>query len=78
MPRIVDRTTGRYLGTLTDQESAQLMALFDEPTRTDEPFPFDPDLIDDLAESGASERVLAVLQQIQQGKEDLDLDVEPD
>ncbi|WP_368563522.1 hypothetical protein [Pseudoxanthomonas sp. UTMC 1351] len=78
MPRIVDRTTGRYLGTLTEQESKQLMALFDEPTRTDEPFPFDPDLIDDLAESGASAPLLAMLRQILQGKEDLDIDVEPD
>jgi hypothetical protein len=78
MPRIIDRTTGRYLGTLTDQECAQLMTLFDEPTRTDEPFPFDPDLVEDLAESGASERVLAVLRQIQQGREDMDIGVEPD
>lgn len=36
MPRIIDRTTGRYLGTLNDQECKQLIALFDEPTRTDE------------------------------------------
>lgn len=78
MPRIIDRNTGRYLGTLTDAECAQLMALFDEPTRSDEPFPFDPDLIEDLAESGASEHLLLMLQQILQGQEDLDIGVEPD
>lgn len=62
MPRIIDRTTGRYLGTLNDQECKQLMALFDEPARTDEPLPFDPDRVDDLVESGrASDRVVAIL-----------------
>lgn len=78
MPRIIDRNTGRYLGTLSDAECTQLMALFEEPARSDEPLPFDPDLLEDLAESGASEQLLLMLQQILQGREDLDLGVEPD
>lgn len=78
MPRMIDRRTGTYLGTLSDEECTQLMALFDEPTRDDEPLPIDPDVVERLAESGASERMLAVLQQILQGREDFDLGFEAD
>ncbi len=78
MPRIIDRRTGNHLGTLTEEECAQLMALFEEPTRDDEPLPIDPEVLERFAESGASERLLAVLQQILQGREDFDLGFEPD
>jgi hypothetical protein len=78
MPRIYDRRSGRYLGTLTDAECAQLMSLFEEPKREDDPITLDPDLVERMAEAGASERLLIVLQQILQGREDFDLDWEPD
>ena len=78
MPRIFDRRTGAHLGTLSEDECAQLMALFEESTRSEEPIPIDPELVERLAESGASERLLAVLGQILQGREDFDLDWEPD
>ena len=78
MPRIVDRRTGNDLGTFTEEECAQLMALFDEPTRYEEPYPIDPDLVERFVESGASERLVVVLQQILQGREDFDIGIEPD
>lgn len=78
MPRILDRRTGAHLGTLSQDECAQLMALFEESTRLDEPIPIDPDLVERIAESGASDRLVAVLQQILQGREDFDLGWEPD
>lgn len=78
MPRIYDRRSGRYLGTLTDAECAQLMSLFEEPKREDDPVALDPDLMERMAEAGASERLLVVLQQILQGREDFDLGWEPD
>lgn len=78
MPRMFDRRTGRQLGWLTDAECAQLMALFEEPTRAEEPIAIDPDTVERLAESGASDRLLAVLQQLLQGREDFDIGWEPD
>ena len=78
MPRMIDRRTGAYLGTLSDEECSQLMTLFEESTRDEEPIPIDPDVVEGLAESGASERLMAVLQQILQGREDFDLGFEPD
>lgn len=78
MPRIFDRRTGAHLGTLSEEECAQLMTLFEESTRTFDPIPIDPELVEGLAESGASERLMAVLQQILQGREDFDLGWEPD
>lgn len=76
MPRIYDRRTGRHLGWLSEQEWTQLMALLEEPTDDEMPSPIDPDAVEWLAESGASERLLAVVQQILQGREDFDLDWE--
>ena len=78
MPRIVDQRTGRHLGTLDETECAQLMALFEEPTRGEEPIPIDPDIIERMAESGASDRLIAVLQQIMQDPEGFDPGWEPD
>lgn len=82
MPRLIDRRTGRHLCTITEEEFVQLMSLFEEPVGegpADEPLmPIDPDLLERLAESGASERVLMVAQQILQGREDFDLGWEPD
>lgn len=78
MPRIFDRRTGKHLGWLTEHECAQLMALFEEPTRGEEPIPIDPDELEQFAESGASGRLLAVLQQILQDREDFDIGWEPD
>jgi hypothetical protein len=78
MPRIIDRRTGAHLGRLTESEYAQLMALFEEPTRDEEPIPIDPEVVARLAESGASERLLSVLQQMLEGREDYDLGFEPD
>lgn len=78
MPRIVDRRTGSDLGTFTQEECAQLMALFDEPTRPEEPIAIDPDLVERFIESGASDRLVVVLQQILQGREDFDIGIEPD
>lgn len=76
MPRIIDRRTGRNLGTLSEQEWSQLMALLEEPTDDEMPTPIDPEAVERLAESGASERLLTVVQQILQGREDFDLDFE--
>lgn len=78
MPRIYDRRSGTYLGWLNEEECEQLRTLFEEPTRIDEPAPIDPDAVERLAKAGASERLIAVLQQILQGREDFDLDYEPD
>lgn len=78
MPRLFDRRTGHYLGWLTQEECTQIMALFEEPRRDEEPSALDPDVLQRMAEAGASERLLAVLEQILQGREDFDLDWEPD
>lgn len=78
MPRIIDRRTGNDLGTFTEQECDQLMALFAEPTRYEEPYPIDPEVIERFAESGASERLMTVVEQILQGREDFDIGIEPD
>lgn len=78
MPRIFDRRTGRDLGRLTEQDCAQLMSLFEEPTRDEEPTPIDPDAVERLAESGASDRLMIVVRQILQDDEDFDLGWEPD
>jgi hypothetical protein len=74
MPKIIDRRTGECLGKLTHDEHAQLIALLAEPTRTEEPLPIDPDMLDQFAEAGASKRLLLVLEQVQRG----DIDFEPD
>ena len=76
--RIFDRRTGKRLGVLSEQECKQLMVLFEEPTRDEEPSLIDPDLLERFAESGASEQLITVVQQILQGREDFDLDFEPD
>lgn len=76
MPRIYDRRTGRDLGMLSEQEWVQLMALLEEPTDDEMPSPIDPDAVERLAESGASDRLLSVVRQILQGREDFDLDWE--
>lgn len=78
MPKIFDRRSGRHLGYLNDEECAQLMALFEEPTRDEEPLPLDPELIERMAASGASERLLVLLRQIIEGREDFDVGWEPD
>jgi hypothetical protein len=74
MPKIIDRRTGHCLGTLTQEEHAQLMAWLEEPARTSEPIPIDPDIVDEIAEAGASKRLLLVFEQMQRG----DIDFEPD
>lgn len=78
MPIIIDRRSGRRLGQLSEQDCRQLMAIFDEPTRVEDPYPFDPEIILDLADAGASEELIGVLQQLLQGREDFDLGIEPD
>jgi hypothetical protein len=54
------------------------MSLFEEPTRDEEPTPIDPDAVERLAESGASDRLMTVVLQILQDDEDFDLGWEPD
>lgn len=78
MPRLYDRRSGRYLGQLSEHECVQLMSLFDEPRREDDPVPIDPEIIERWADAGASERLLSILMQLLQGREDFDLDWEPD
>lgn len=49
MPRLMDRRTGKQLGTFTEEECT-------EPTRYEEPYPIAPDLVERFIESGASGR----------------------
>jgi hypothetical protein len=70
MPTMVDQRSGRYLGDFSEQECAQLMALLNTPPSSEEPVLIDPDVVERLAESGASERMLVVLQQVLQDRED--------
>ncbi|MBF6024838.1 hypothetical protein [Lysobacter niastensis] len=77
MPRLYDRRSGRHLGTLTNDECAQLLALLDELQGDDELAP-EPDQIEGWTATFASDRVMAVAQQVLQGREDFDLDWEPD
>lgn len=78
MPRIIDRSSGRELGRLSELEYGQLMSLFEESWDDELPAPIDPDAIERLAESGASPRLMAVVMQILQGGEDFDVGWEPD
>lgn len=78
MPRLYDRRSGRYLGQLSEYECAQLTSLFDEPGRGDDPIPLDPDVVERLAEAGASDLLLSVLQQMLEGGDEFDLGWEPD
>lgn len=73
MPHLIDRRTGRILGTLSQAECEQLTALFAEPLADEAPTPFDPAILAQLAEMGASDRLLGVLQQLNEGREDVEL-----
>lgn len=73
MPRILDRTTGRQLGDLDEQEYAQLMSLLGK-----QPALTAPDVVDRLAGSGASGQLLAVVRQILEGGEDFEVEWESD
>jgi len=72
MPTIVDRRTGRELGRLSELEYAQLMSLFEESWGEEPPSPIDPDALERLAESGASELLMTIATQILHG-EDVDV-----
>lgn len=73
MPRLIDRRTGTHLGELSEQEYVQLRALLEEYPDEGVPAAIDADALERLAESGASERLLAVARQILQGREDFDV-----
>jgi hypothetical protein len=70
MPTMIDQRSGRYLGRFSEEECAQLMALLNAPPTSEEPMLIDPDVVERLAEAGASERTLVVLQQVLQDRED--------
>ena len=79
MPRLVDRRTGQPLGTFSVEESAQLSALLAAPSTSEEPYVVDPEIVERFAERGGiSDRLLAVLQQVLQGREDFAFDWETD
>jgi hypothetical protein len=78
MPRLIDSRTGSVLGSFSSEEAAQLNALLREPSVSEEPFVIDPQVVERFAETGASDRLLAVLQQVLQGREDFALDWEAD
>lgn len=78
MPRIFARPTGRHLGDLNEREYTQLMSLFSESPGDKQPASIGPDAVDRLAGSGASERLLMVVQEILQGCEDFEVEWEPD
>lgn len=78
MPRILDRRTGRQLGELSEQEYTQLMSLFEESPDDGLPAPVDPDAVERLAGSGASERLMMVVQKILQGCDDFEVEWEQD
>jgi hypothetical protein len=78
MPRILSRRTGRELGVLDEHEYAQLMALFAASADGQAPAPVGPDAVARLAGSGASARLLAVVRQILQDREDFEVDWEQD
>ena len=70
MPTMVDQRSGRPLGSFSEQECAQLMAILNTPPTSEEPMLIDPEVVERLAEAGASERMLVVLQQVLQDRED--------
>jgi hypothetical protein len=78
MPRLIDRRSGDYLGSFSTSECAQLRALLETPSTSEEPFEIDPQVVERFAEAGASERVLTVLQQVLQDRGDFALDWEAD
>lgn len=78
MPRIFERSTGRHLGDLSEQEYTQLMSLFPESPDGSQPAPIDSAAAERLAGSGASERLLAVVQQILESGEDFEVEWESD
>lgn len=77
MPRIFERPTGRHLGDLNEQEYTQLMSLFESPNDT-QPAPIGPKAVERLVESGASERLLAVVRKILAGGGDFEVEWESD
>ena len=80
MPTLVDRRTNRTLGHFSDAECEQLAKLLEEPGFDDDgaPMPVDPQLVETMVEAGASRELVAVLEQLLQGRETFDLAIEPD
>ena len=80
MPILVDRRTHHALGRLSWPECEQLLKLFDEPSFDEDgaPLPVDPRLVEEMMEEGASREFFCVLEQVLQGREVFDLDIESD
>jgi hypothetical protein len=78
MPRILGRLSGRNLGELDEHEYGQLMAVFEALPRGKTSSSSGPDVVERLTGSGASERLLAVVQQILRDGEDFEVEWEPD
>lgn len=78
MPRILGSRTGRDLGELNEREYELLMTLFKVSPEGRAPSPISPEAVERLVQSGASERLLAVVQKILRGHEDFEVDWEQD
>jgi hypothetical protein len=79
MPRLVDRRTGHYMGSISTAEYDQLCALLAaEPAWDEDTWAFDEAMLDRLADAGASERVMLLFRQIEEGRGGFDPGWEPD
>jgi hypothetical protein len=78
MPQLYDRRSGLPVARFSNEEYLQLKALLEAPPSSEEPEPVDSEALERLSASGVSDRVLTVLQQILQDREDFVPGWEPD
>lgn len=61
MPRLVDKETGRVVGTITDEQLEYLQSQLEEESPDDQDYWFDVASLDLLEEGGAEPSLMTVL-----------------
>ena len=73
MVELVDKETGRMVGTITEQQLEYLQSQLEEESPDDQDYWFDVASIDVLEEEGASEELIAVLRTALGDRDEMEL-----
>jgi processive 1,2-diacylglycerol beta-glucosyltransferase len=71
--RLVDKETGRDVGTITDEQLEYLQGQLEEESRADQDYWFDVASLDILEEGGADPALIAVLRSALGDREEMEL-----
>lgn len=78
MPRILDKESGRVVGTISDNDLQFLVDQFEEESSRDRDYYIDRDTLDMLEAAGAGNALLAVLRDALGARDSADIVWQPD